>query len=230
MKSVTLLILAYNEEENLEDAVHTCNEVAKSLFKDYELLIYNDGSGDRTKEIAERLAKKNKRIRVYHNETNMGQGNAYKKGIQMATKEYVMWVPGDNEVKGDSIKSILQHTGEADLILPYIENTGTRPLYRQIVSAGYTNFLNLVFGLKLKYYNGLPLCKTKLIKSVKLTTDSNGLWAELVIKLIKKGHSYKGVPMRIRKKEMSANIFRLRDITGVIKTVVKLIMMFKIRN
>jgi dolichol-phosphate mannosyltransferase len=225
-KSITILILAYNEEKNLEDTVHKSDKIVREMFNDYELIICDDGSTDRTGDIAEQLEKKNPRIRVLHNKKNVGQGHAYKKSLQMARKEYVTWVAGDNDVEGESIRNLFQHTGEVDLLINYIENTGARPLYRQIISATYTNFLNILFGLNLKYYNGSPLCKTKLVRSVNLTTNSNGLWAELVIKLIKTGHSYKEIPMRIRKKEMSGNIFRLKDIIGVIRTVTKLIIMF----
>lgn len=229
-QSVTILILAYNEEKNLEDAVYNCSTVAKELFDDYELLICNDGSTDSTGEIAKRLSKENPKIHVFHNKKNMGIGYSYYRGIQLAQREYTMWVPGDNEVKIASIKDMLMHIGDADLIISYIGNPKIRPIYRQIFSAFFIKSMNLLFGLNLKSYLGMILCKTKLIRKLDFTTNSSGLKAEIIIKLIKTGHTYKQVPISMRKKRMSGNIFRPKNIAGLIKTVAKLFIMFQLQK
>lgn len=228
--SITLIILAYNEEKNLEDAIHTCISVAKELFDDYELLICNDGSIDRTGEIAERLSKEDPNLRVFHNKKNMGIGYSYYRGIQLAKKGYSMWVPGDNEVKADSIKNMLLHIGEADLIISYIGNPTVRTLFRQIFSTAFIKFMNLLFGLNLKSYLCMILCKTKLIRKLKFTTNSSGLITEIIIKLIKTGHSYKQVPIVLRRKEMSLNFSRPKNIAGLIMTITKLFIIFQIRK
>ena len=74
MKSISIIIPAYNEEKNLADAVKTINAAVKSVFKDYELLILDDGSSDGTGVIADNLAKKNAKIRVIHFSRNRGFG------------------------------------------------------------------------------------------------------------------------------------------------------------
>jgi len=149
-QSVSILILAYNEEKNLENVVDLCDKIAKELFKDYELLIYNDGSNDHTREIAEQLAKNNPKIRVFNSKKNMGQGYAYKQGIQMALKKYVIWVAGDNDASAESIKRVLSHTGEADIIISYIQNINIRPLYRQVIVSCNAEWMSIstVFFLK----------------------------------------------------------------------------------
>ena len=226
--SVTLLILAYNEEENISATIQNCNSACKSMFDDYELVVCDDGSSDSTGRIADRLSKSNRHVSVFHNKRKMGVGYSIRKGIGLAKKDYFMWVPGDNEVKQESIKGMLRYTGDSDLVISYIENTSVRPLYRQIISKSFTNAMNILFFLDLRHFLGMTLCKTSLIKKLKLTTNSSCVMAEVILKLIKTGHSYKQVPIVMRRKKMSANIFRLKNVAGLVKTVGKLFFMLQV--
>ena len=226
--SITFIITAYNEEKNLEDTINICDAISKDVLDDYELLIVNDGSSDSTGEISERLLKKNPHVTVYHNKKNMGLGYSLRKGNQLAKKEYSIWIPGDNETLEKSIKRILSHAGEVDLIIPYTTNPAVRPLYRQIISGSFTSVMNLLFGLNLRYYNGLILCKAQLIKNLKLTSNSVGLMAEVIVNLIKMGYTYKEVPVYIRRTIESGHIFRVKNLVGVIKTVSKLFFKFQV--
>src|SRR5205085_7412859 len=87
---------------------------------DYEILIVDDGSTDNTAAIADQLAATNTRVRVIHNEQNLGLGGAYKRGVQHAAKDYVMWVCGDNAEIGDNLINIMSHIGQADIIVPVL--------------------------------------------------------------------------------------------------------------
>lgn len=224
MKSISIIIPAYNEEKNLADAVKTINAVVRSIFKDYELLILDDGSSDRTGIIADNLAKKNAKIRVFNFGRNRGFGYAYRQGVYHSSKKYVMMVPGDNEILKKSIKEILKHTGEADIIIPYIINKELRSITRRLVSMFFTNLLNILFGFHIKYYNGLVLYESSLVKKVKMTTDSFAFQAEILIRLLKKGYSYKEVPMYIKKPAEGhiTKVFKIKNLIGVISSIIRL--------
>jgi|MDTC01.1.fsa_nt_gb glycosyltransferase involved in cell wall biosynthesis len=226
--SITFIITAYNEEKNLEDTINICDGIAKDVLDDYELLIVNDGSSDSTGEIAKRLLKKNPHVTVHHNKKNMGLGYSLRKGNQLAKKEYSIWIPGDNETLAKSIKKILSHAGEVDLVIPYTNNPSARPFYRRIISRLFISVMNLLFGLNLRYYNGVILCKTKLMQNLKLTSNSVGLMAEVIVSLIKTGHTYKEVPVYIRKTIESGHIFRIKNLVGIVKTVSSLFFKFQI--
>lgn len=224
MESISIIIPAYNEEKSLADAVKTINGVVGGIFKDYELLILDDGSSDRTGAIADNLAKKNVRIRVIHFGRNRGFGYAYRQGVYLSSKKYVMMVPGDNEILKKSIKDILKHAGEADIIIPYIINKKVRPVTRRLISVCFTNLLNLLFGFHLKYYNGLVLYESSLVKKVKMTTDSFAFQAEILIRLLKRGCSYKEVPMYIKKPDEGhkTKVFKIKNLIGVASSITRL--------
>src|SRR3989338_6024977 len=91
-KPLTLSVFfpVYNEEENLRTTVmDTVRMLKQSPFvSEYEIIIVNDGSADRSGEIAERLTNEQCGVRVVHHPHNMGYGQALKTGIAAATMDY----------------------------------------------------------------------------------------------------------------------------------------------
>ena len=95
MRSVSIIIAAYNEESNLVTAINTIDSAVRRIVRDYELILIDDGSTDKTGMIAEKITKKNPKIKVIHFKSNHGLGAVYKEGVRLAKKKYVMLLPGD---------------------------------------------------------------------------------------------------------------------------------------
>ena len=83
--TISIVIPAYNEEANLESTVKEVLEALGTRFSDYEILIVNDGSKDRTAMVANSLARENQAIKVIQNQTNLGFGASYRRGMMAAT-------------------------------------------------------------------------------------------------------------------------------------------------
>jgi len=220
-KSITVMVPAYNEEEHLEGTIETIFGVLKELFEDYEILIFDDCSSDKTGVIAEELAKKYKYITVVHNKRNQGLGYNHRIGAQMSTKDYYCWIPGDNDFSGESIKNLLSNIGDEDILLSYPTNKNVRPLYRRVISASFTKSLNFLFGLNLNWYTGVIVYRTSLLKEVRRETNSFAYNAEILIQLLKKGCSYREFPVQI-KGVRGSNMFKIKNIVGVLTTVARL--------
>lgn len=225
-KSLTVIIPAYNEEENLARAVRNYSDAVGSLIGDYELIIFNDCSSDRTGEIADRLAGENSRVRVVHNKVNMGLGYNFREGVRLSRKEFCTLLPGEGEVLGSSIRELLQHIGEADLVISYVGNPGARRLYRRLISWGLTSLLNILFGHRLKYYNGLVIYGTRMLDGIRMTTNSFAYQAEVLVRLFKRGHSYREVPFFVEKTKGTTS-FRIKNMVGVFFAILRLF--FEIR-
>ena len=222
-KSISVIIPLYNEERNLEAIITNINDIVSSLFDDYELLIFDDASTDKTGDIIDMFAKKNSKIKVFHNKKNMNTGYNFRMGIKYATKKYTMLLAAPDMLIPDSLKNYMTKTGTAAIVSNYVRNKKARLLYRRIISYLVTAALNLMFGLHIKYYLGQLICESKAIKEVRTTTNSFGLPAEVFIRLVKKGSSYKEFPIDIRKmKENSTSAFRIRNIAGFIAMVLRL--------
>ena len=78
--SLSVIIPALNEEKTLEKVVLNTGKFLKNINLDYELLVIDDGSTDKTGQIANQLSNRDPRVRVAHNPKNMGFGYAIKKG------------------------------------------------------------------------------------------------------------------------------------------------------
>ena len=221
--SISIVIPALNEEGNLESTV---SDILKSLdnrFQSYELLIFNDGSSDQTGPIANRLAATDPHIKAIHNPQNKGLGYNIRKGFEIASKEYVMWYPGDNGMQQKSLEEMFRHVGEADIIIPIIANPEFRSSLRRAISQAYVTLMNLLFGLSLRYYNGVCIYRSELVKRFKTSTQGFSFLAELLIRLVKSGYNYIEVPTyhRVRTHGKS-KAFTLRNVTDILKTIVRL--------
>src|SRR3989338_9985790 len=179
----SIIIPAFNEEENLEDAVSgLCFLLEKEVFlKDYEILIFDDFSSDDTGEIADALVRPTNKIRVIHNKRNMGLGYNFWKGVDFARGDYITWFPGDNENIPKGFIDTLRHAGEADVIISYTSNPKVRSLSRRIISRLYTIMNNALFGLNLRYYNGLCVYKKEILTALPKTENSFAFAAEILI-------------------------------------------------
>ena len=187
--SISFVVLALNEEANIETTVKNVHEaVASGMVSDYEIILVNDGSTDATGRIMDDLARGNPKMKVLHNEKNLGLGGAYKRGARATQCDYILIVAGDSAMPVGDITLILEQLGKADVILPYLANPALRPFGRRFGSATYTRVINFLFGLKVPYYNGM-VPRREMLSQITISADSYAFQAEAVVKLLKGGCS-----------------------------------------
>jgi glycosyltransferase involved in cell wall biosynthesis len=192
--NISFIVPSYNEEKNLEDAVVSLIKGVKDIVKSYEVIIIDDGSTDATGKVADRLSKEHKFVKVIHHKKNQGFGETIKDGIKFSTKDYVIGFPGDNDTSAISMRNLILRADEADVIISYTSNPGKRSGTRRFFSWFFIYIMNLILGLKLKYYNGSFLCKSKDLLKLNLVSKGFTIYAEAKIYLIKNGLSYIEVP------------------------------------
>jgi dolichol-phosphate mannosyltransferase len=222
IRAVSFVVPALNEEINIGDTVAEIRRAAEVL-DDYQIVIVNDGSTDRTGEIADGLAQNDAHIRVVHNSRNLGFGGAYKVGVANAAMPYVIMIPGDNNHPAPGITPILDRLGEADIVIPYVANPQVRGLKRQVISNVYTILLNTIFRLKVPYYNGLVLHRTDLLRTITIGTDGYAYQSEALIKLLRRGASSVGVPVALAEHgDRRTRAFKLKNVMRVGETIWRL--------
>ena len=221
--SISVIVPAYNEEENLAGAVSSIKSAAADNFSGYEILVIDDCSSDKTGSIADEISRKDPNVRVFHNAKNMGFGYNYRMGVGLATKDYVGLIPGDNEIIEESIRDIFNCVGKADMVLPYHTNSEVRSFLRRGLSGSFTTLLNLLFGYRLKYYNGPVVHKREIVTKVPMNTDGFAYQAEIITRLLKAGHSYIEVGMKIRSRQHGhSKALYPKNVWSVLKTIVRL--------
>jgi len=116
---LTVFFPFYNEEENIEKLAGQAVEILEKLELDYEIILVNDGSRDRTGEIADGLARQNPRIKVIHHDPNRGYGGALQSGFGAATKEWVFYTDGDGQFDLNQLELLLPLAEKFDIVNGY---------------------------------------------------------------------------------------------------------------
>jgi len=223
--SISIIVPCLNEEGNLRGTVECIREALDSSgrFSSYEILIFNDCSTDGTGALAEEIKKGERSIKVIHNPRNMGFGYNYTEGVRLAQKEYIMMVPGDNEIPALAIEKVFSLAGEADIIIPYVTNTHVRAKSRRAISQVFVIMMNTAFGLKLRYYNGTCMIKSSLLKKVPLKTWGFAYMAAILVRLLRSGASYAECGVEIRSRESGkTKAFTMKNIFSVVEALATL--------
>lgn len=227
---ISLIVPTLNEEKNIKDTLDTIERNVPYLDMDYEIIVVDGGSVDGTIQIVNSMIERNNKLRLLSGEKINGLGDAYKKGVNLAQGDYIIMIPGDNEVSGEAIRTILSYTGQADMIIPYFVNQKIRSKVRQIISKLYVKILNIISGLNLHYYNGTVLHRAAVLKGYNIKTEGFAYQAEILINLIKSGYTYKEIATKIQERSSGkTKIFGWRNIKSIVFSLVNLIWEHRIK-
>ena len=222
-KSISFIIPAFNEEKNIESTVKTILLVAENQILNFEIIIINDASLDNTGEIISSLALADRRIIALHNPININLGGSYKRGLEQASKNYVLMLPGDNGYGVDSLNKIISQIGFSDILIPYPTNIQARTFMRGAASNGFTVLLNCIFGLKVKYFNGPVVHSLQLIKTINIKTNSFAYQAEALIKLLSAGYTYHECAVEIQaRQDGTSSALKPKNLIAVGETITRL--------
>ena len=118
--SISFIVPCFNEENNIKSTIKEIYlSVENTKIIEFEIIIIDDGSTDKTFEIISKIEEKNKNIFIIKNLQNLGLGGAIKKGLSSAKFYNVMFLPGDNCHKNSEIKKLITVENEHDLVLTY---------------------------------------------------------------------------------------------------------------
>lgn len=216
-KSITIVVPALNEEQELASSVRTAAGAAQRWFDEYEILVFNDGSTDRTGAIAEQLARELPHVSAFHHQRPQSIGGVLREGLEKARMRYFIWVDGKGATTSEALDRIFSHCGEADLVVPYAANQQERQWIRRLISRVFVGILNVIFGLDLKQYTHLVLCETATARRFSIETSSYAYQAEALIKMIRGGCTYVqvGVDDNFGREASHSKAFKPRNILGV---------------
>ncbi|MBX7222293.1 MAG: glycosyltransferase family 2 protein [Blastocatellia bacterium] len=195
--TISAVLPAYNEEENIETAVGKLVEVLESLsFQDYEVIVVNDGSQDRTAEISERLAQENRHVRVIHHNPNKGYAEALKTGFYGAKHELVFYTDSDNQFDVKELKNFLPLIEENDLVCGF-RIYRFDPLTRLFLSWGFNLLVRIIFRIRVRDID----CAFKLFRRTvfdKITIESKKFFVDAEVLAKARYHKLKMVEIGVR--------------------------------
>lgn len=196
MQSLSFVIPAYNEEPNVAESIRRVSGVCQPLNLDYEIILVNDGSRDRTGEIAKSLIGEIPNLRVVENNPNRGYGGALKAGFYAAQKEWIAFYPSDNQFDVNQLHALMEQAGKADIVTGYRANDAD-PFMRRVNRWGWNGLVRILFGYMTRDIDcGFKLFRREILKHVTLNSDGAMVDTELLAGAKARGYTIVEVPLR----------------------------------
>jgi len=197
--SISLVFPAWDEEEYVEKAVLKAGKALRDITNNYEIIIVDDGSIDRTREIAEKLAREDKHLKVLHHKINQKLGKTIRTGISAAQKDLILYSDIDLPFDFKEIRRMvaLMELTNTDIISAFRFNRAKKEFRRAIYSFIYNLLIKILFRVNIKDINcPAKLFKKSIFEKVELKSNGSFIDAELIIKSIKRG--YKVCQMEVK--------------------------------
>jgi glycosyltransferase involved in cell wall biosynthesis len=206
--ALSLIIPAYNEEENIEAIVGKANDVFKKHFRVYEIIIVNDGSTDQTGKMAEELTRRIDDVRVVHHKSRKGLGEALKTGYCNAKLQYISFIPADGQIEPEEIIRLVKAVNGKEMVLSnYQVRLDTH--YRLFISKCWRKLMKILLGFDLGS-EGPYLFRRHLLNKIELKSSTGLLNLEFPMKVANLGYEMNCVKIsckpRLRGSSKVANI------------------------
>jgi glycosyltransferase involved in cell wall biosynthesis len=186
----------WNEEDYLDRALEAARRVCERMVADgtvadYELVIVDDASTDRTPELADKAAAADHHVRVVHHERNRKLGGSIKTGFATAHGDLILYSDADLPFDMEELPRAIRYLREydADIVSAYRFDRTGEGYTRAIYTFFYNVLVRTMFGVKARDINfAFKLCRRRVFEHIELRSEGSFIDAELVIRATKLGY------------------------------------------
>jgi glycosyltransferase involved in cell wall biosynthesis len=181
-RSLTMVAPAFNEEELIVEFVEKSAADLGRVAQDWEIILVNDGSTDRTSEIAHSLTGRFPQLRIIDLKQNVGNGANVDIGFQHATKDIVFNNTVDAFFDTRDLTWILPHLDQYDCISGCRTDLTANTPYQKLLTICNRGLIRLLFPLKLKAYQTVQFHPRQFFEQIRIEGRSSFVSPELLIK------------------------------------------------
>jgi glycosyltransferase involved in cell wall biosynthesis len=221
--SISALMPVYNEEVNLEAALAGAAEALGRHATDWEVVVVESGSTDRSLEVVRAAARREPRIRWLHQPRREGVGAALRAGYPLCRMEWVAHLEADLPFDLDYLGRAAEHfegydfiggyraSGEDNEIMwRYARDDYLHTVFRGTYHYGYRLFLTLLYGVYVNDVNfSFKLIRRSLLERLALRSKGWFIDTELVFELVRAGARIKTMPVEYRERRAGRSTVRL---------------------
>ncbi len=195
VQALSVVLPAFNEEANVENVVRTSVAYLAARMPEYELLVVNDGSRDRTGEILARLQQEFPRLRPLHHAQNRGYGAALRTGFDAASKHFVFYMDGDGQFDIHDLDHLFPLATDEDHIVTGYRIERRDPFIRRLNARLFGGWLvRVMLGVRVRDLNcAFKLIPKKVLQAIVLESPGALINAELYGRAVRKGFGIKEV-------------------------------------
>lgn len=199
ISELSVFFPAYNEEQNISSTVQKAEKVLDKLFQNYEILIVDDGSKDRTSEISKNLGNRNKKIKLIQHKENKGYGAALISGLYSSKYQWIVFTDADGQFDFSELPRLLekQQATNADLVIGQYINRKVS-FMRKINTIIWQILIHLIFGLKVKDIDcGFKLISKRVLDKIPRLESQRGAFisTEFLVKAKLAGFKIVEIPV-----------------------------------
>lgn len=196
---LSVFLPTYNEEGSIEEVVTKTRQVLLKVAEKWEILVINDGSSDKTKQIVEKLIKQDKRVKIVNHQKNSGYGASFKSGLYNSKYSWIAFIDSDGQFDFSEIEKFItkQKETDADLVIGYYKNRQVSR-FKIITSRLWELSVFLLFGLMVHDIDcGFKLISKKVVDSIPHLQSERGAFisSEFLIKAKRSGFKIAEVPV-----------------------------------
>jgi glycosyltransferase involved in cell wall biosynthesis len=187
---ISVFFPCYNEADNIQSTVTKALGILSLITDTFEIIIVNDGSSDKTGEIARTMSQQDAHIKVVIHDRNRGYGAALRSGFAAARHEIVCFTDVDGQFDLSEISQFLPLIEKADIVLGYRIKRQDK-LYRKINTFIYKTAVNLFFRLGVRDIDcAFKMFRREVVNNITINSDGAVASAEMLIKAKSKGYRF----------------------------------------
>lgn len=172
---ISIIVPVYNSELFLSECL---DSIKKQTYKDFEVVLYNDGSTDNSKEICEKIVQEDNRFK-YYEQKNQGPGTTRNNALKKASGDYICFVDSDDIVSEYYLERLYDAIVETDADISVCDLTRLSPSGFKILNKKplilnkEDAITELIQERKLKNYSVCRLIKKDKIQNISFDTTKN---------------------------------------------------------
>ena len=215
---VSVIIPMYNEEENVVKTIHEVNTVLKT-YENYEIIAVDDGSFDRTFELASKVASENPKVQVLKHSSNCGMGKALRTGFKKAEGDVIVTIDADLSYDPCYIPKLIDELdAETDIVIgsQYMDGGKTEdiPKIRLFISKMANKIVGYAMASNFSTVTGVfRAYKREVLDSIELDSNGTEINPEILSKANAIGLRVKEVPVTLGSRKLGESKVKIKSTT-----------------
>ncbi|MBL7196533.1 MAG: glycosyltransferase family 2 protein [Candidatus Omnitrophica bacterium] len=168
-ESISLIIPVYNEKKLIRPCLLRCLEALSRDFKDFEIILVDDGSTDETAEAIEEMRKNDERIKVIYNIINLNVGISIQRGLASAKKDFVLHNAVDLPLAPEDVAGLIPVLKNCDLLVLERKSYPGYTVWRWVVSRINRILLRILFpfiSIGIKDFNFTQIYRRNILPGI----------------------------------------------------------------